>query len=111
MTSAAKRKGDAAEREIAGLLSDELGVMVRRKLGAGRADDEGDIGGLPAVTIEVKSYADITRAVREGLTDLAIEQGNAGTPFGVAFIRRPGGRWIAVQSVQQWCALYREAVA
>jgi hypothetical protein len=111
VTGAAKRKGDQAEREIAALLTDQLGSRVRRKLGAGRSDDEGDIDGLPLVTVEVKAFADVARGVREGLADLEREQANAGTPFGVAFIRRPGGRWIAVQSVEAWCALYREAIA
>jgi hypothetical protein len=41
MTAPAKRKGDAAEREAAALLHDLTGWPVRRKLGAGRTDDEG----------------------------------------------------------------------
>ena len=36
MANPQKRKGDAAEREAAQLLSDLLGLVVRRKLGAGR---------------------------------------------------------------------------
>ncbi len=111
MTSPSKAKGDRAEREIAAILADQLGINIRRKLGAGRTDDEGDLDGLANVTVEVKSYKDVGRAVRDGLDDVQREQLNAGTPFGVAFIRRPGGRWIAVQTVEQWCALYREAVA
>jgi hypothetical protein len=109
MTSASKRKGDQAEREIAHILTDQLGPLVRRRLGAGRRDDTGDLDGLAHTTVEVKAYADIARAVREGLTDCAAEQTNAGTPFGVAFIRRPGGRWFAAMTVEQWCAMYREA--
>lgn len=108
MPSSAKRKGDRAELEIAGILSDQLGVRVRRKLGAGRLDDEGDMEGLANVTIEVKSYADVARAVRDGLDDATREQTNAATPFGVAFIRRPGGRWFAALTIEQWCAMYRE---
>lgn len=111
MTSASGRKGSKAEREIAGILSDQLGVTVRRKLGAGRRDDEGDLEGLPDVTIEVKNYADVARAVRDGLDDAVKEQANAGTTHGVAFIRRPGGRWFAAMTVEQWCCLYREATA
>lgn len=111
MTGAAKAKGDRAERELARILSDQLGVNVRRKLGAGRADDTGDIDGLADVTIECKSYRDIGRAVREGVADCVVEQANARTPFGVAFVRRPGGGWVACQTVEQWCAIYREAIA
>lgn len=111
MANASKRKGDSAERELAGILADHLGVNVRRKLGAGRMDDAGDIDGLANVTIEVKSYRDIGRAIRDGIDDCEREQLNAGTPFGVAFIRRPGGIYVAAQTVPQWCAMYREAVA
>lgn len=111
MASTSKRKGDRAELEIAGILADQLGVNVRRKLGAGRSDDQGDLDGMPLVTVEVKNYKDVGRAVRDGIDDLEREQVNAGTPFGVAFIRRPGGRWIAVQPVEAWCAMYREVIA
>ena len=111
MTSSAQRKGDKAEREIAAILSDHLGVTVRRKLGAGRKDDEGDLEGLPGVTCEVKSYRDVTAAIRDGLDDLVREQANAGNALGVCFVRRPGGRWIAVMDVPGWCAWYREATA
>jgi hypothetical protein len=109
VTSPAKRKGDHAERELAGILADQLGIVVRRKLGAGRLDDEGDIDGLPDTTVEVKSFRDITRGLREGLDDSVREQANAGTTHGVAFIRRPGGRWFAAMTVEQWCTLWREA--
>jgi hypothetical protein len=111
MTNPQKRKGDHAEREIATILSDLLGVPIRRKLGAGRTDDEGDLEGLRDTTVEVKSFADVTRAIREGLDDLEREQVNAGTSHGVLFVRRPGGRWIAVQTVESWCCDYRERVA
>ena len=109
--NAPKRKGDAAEREIAGILADQLGLPVRRKLGAGRMDDEGDLEGIPDTTVEVKNYRDITLAVNAGLADCVREQANAGTTFGVAFIRRPGGRWFAAMTVEQWCALFREATS
>jgi hypothetical protein len=109
MTSAAQRKGDTAEREIAKILSDQLGVTVRRKLGAGRMDDEGDIEGLADTCVEIKSYRDIVRGLNEGLNDSVREQANAGTTHGVAFIRRPGGRWFAALTVEQYCTLWREA--
>lgn len=110
MANSAKKKGDSAEREIAGMLTAQLGTLVRRKLGVGRSDDTGDLDGLPDVTVEVKSYADVTRALREGLAEVVHEQANAGTTFGVAFVRRPGGSWVAAMTVEQWCALYREAI-
>lgn len=106
MSNPQKRKGDRAEREIAAKLSELLGVTVRRKLGAGRTDDEGDLEGLPGVTIEVKNYRDIAAGITRGLHDLERERANAATPHGVLFVRRPRGQWIAVMPVEAWCDLY-----
>lgn len=111
MTSASKRKGDAAELEIARILTEQLGGTIRRRLGAGRRDDTGDLDGLIDTTAQVKNFADITRAVREGLDDSTTQQHNAGTPYGVAFIRRPGGRWFAALTIEQFCAMWREATS
>jgi hypothetical protein len=110
MTSPQARKGKAAERELAHLLTEHLGVNVRRKLGEGRALDEGDLEGLRDTTVEVKNYADVVRAISDGLADLRREQANAGTTHGVCFVRRRGGRWLAVMDVDQFCTWYREAV-
>ena len=91
------------------LINNLTGWPARRKLGAGRQDDTGDIDGVPDCTIQVKSYADIGRGIREALHDLEAQRVNAGTTHAVAFIRRPGGRWIAVMTVEQWATLAREA--
>ncbi len=109
MTNPSKSKGDAAEREIAAHLNALTGWPVRRKLGAGRADDTGDLDGIPDCTAQVKNFADIGRGVREAIHDLETQRTNAGTTHAVAFIRRPGGRWIAVQTVEQWATSHREA--
>jgi hypothetical protein len=111
MANSAKAKGDRAELEIARLLHDLTGDPVRRKLGAGRLDDTGDLDGLTDTTAQVKNFADITRALREALHDLPTQQANAGTPYAVAFIRRPGGNWAACMNLEQWAALYRSATA
>lgn len=111
MANPAKRKGDTAELEAARLIAELTGWRVRRKLGAGRADDTGDIDGVPDTTVQVKNYANLTRAIREGLHDLRQQQTNAGTPFAALMARRPGGRWIVVMEPDQWVALIREATA
>lgn len=111
MTNPSKRKGDAAELEIARLLHDLTGDPVRRKLGAGRTDDTGDLDGLTETTAQVKNYRDVTRAVGDALHDLPTQQANAGTAYAVAFIRRPGGRWFAAMTLDQWASLYRSATA
>jgi len=111
VTNPAKRKGDKAELEIAGLIRDLTGWPVQRRLGAGRREDAGDLYGIPQCTAQVKNCRDITRAIREAMLELDRQQGHGGTDFGVAFIRRPGGRWLAVQSVEQWATSHREAIA
>lgn len=109
MSNPQKRKGDKAELEIAGIISDLLGYRVRRKLGAGRTDDTGDLDGIPDTTAQVKNYANITTAINHAMLELPVQQGHAGTTHGVAFIRRPGGRWIAVMSIEQWATYARES--
>ena len=110
VTNPQKRKGDAAEREIAAILADHLGLPVRRKLGAGRTDDEGDLEGVPGWTLEVKNFADVARGINKGLVDCEREQANAGTTHGAALIRRPGGRWFVVMTVEQFCTVVRETL-
>jgi hypothetical protein len=111
MAHPSKRKGDAAELELAKLLSERLGIDCRRMLGAGRQDDVGDLHGLDGWTVEAKNYSDVLAAIRDGLADLDREQANAGTPFGVVFVRRRGGRWLAVMDVDRWCDVYEETAS
>lgn len=109
MTTSAKRKGDRCELELAHQLHQLTGWPVRRKLGAGRRDDTGDLDGLPDCTAQVKAYADIGRAIRDGILELEAQHRNAGTTHGVLFVRRPGARWIAVQTLDLWATSHREA--
>lgn len=112
MTHPSKRKGDKYELEAAALLAELTGWPVRRKLGAGRADDTGDLDGVPETTVQVKGYpSDLLRSIRETLAELPAQQANAGTPFAAGLIRRPGGRWFAVLTLDQLVALIREATS
>lgn len=106
-----KVKGDRAELEVARLLADLTGWPVRRRLGAGRADDTGDLDGIPDTTVQVKNYRDITRAVAAVLAELPAQQANAGTTFAAGLVRRPGGRWFAVMDLDQLTTLIREATS
>lgn len=109
MTNSAKSKGDAAERAIAALLSAELGVDVVRKLGAGRAEDTGDLYGLEDTVGQVAWWPhNPLRAVREKPDQCVAQQLNAGATFGVSFIRLHGGVWRAVLTIPQWATYYRE---
>lgn len=109
MTHPSKRKGDAAELEVQGILRDHLGVPARRALGAGRLDDMGDIGNVPNTTIQVANYADIGRAIREKLPETVQQQRRAQSLFGALFCRRRGGEYVVVMTVEQFCTLWREA--
>ena len=108
MANPQKRRGDRGEREVAHLLSNLLGRTVRRKLGAGRADDTGDIHGLPDCVVQVKSYTDVLRAIREGLPAVELQRQNEGATHAVLFVRRRGGTYLAIQTPEQWCTMFRE---
>ena len=104
----AKRKGDKAELEVQALIRDHLGWPARRKLGAGRSDDCGDIDGVPDTCIQVKNYVDLSRAIREIELELPAQQERAGATFAVGFVRRPGGRYVVVMPFEQWATYARE---
>ncbi len=106
----AKRKGDRAELEVQALIREHTGFPARRKLGAGRLDDQGDIDGVPDTTIQVASYPDLVRAVRDKVPQCVNQQAVAGTTHGATFIRRTGGNYLVVLTVDQWAAYCREAL-
>ncbi len=111
MSHPSKAKGDRAELEVQTLIRDLTGWPARRKLGAGRLDDVGDIDGVPDTCIQVASYADLTRAVREKVPECVKQQERAQATFGATFIRRPGGRYLVVMTPEQWATYSREATA
>lgn len=111
MTNPSKRKGDKAELEVQGLLRDLLGVPARRKLGAGRADDTGDVEGVPDTVIQVVNYRDIAAAIREKLPESEQQRERAGATFAATFVRRPGGKYVVCLSPEQWATYVRESAA
>jgi hypothetical protein len=111
MAGASKRKGDAAELEAARIIYDLLGVPARRKLGAGRLDDCGDIDGVPDTTVQVVSRSTDVVAVgviRKPL-EVQAQADNAGTTFAATFVRVRGGKWRVVLTPEQWATYWREA--
>lgn len=110
MTSPQQRKGDKAEREVLNFLRDHLGDHLTRNRLAG-LEDRGDIGGVADCAIQVKSYADISRAMREGLVGAAEQKARAGVQWGAVFVRRPGGRYVVCMSPEDWVSMYREGTA
>lgn len=105
-------KGARAEREIAGLLADQLGYPIRRKLGAGRMDDEGDLEGFPdgCAVVQVANWADALRAVRQKPVEAEQQRINAGATFAATAVRLRGGSWRVVMTVDQFCTWAREAI-
>lgn len=110
MTSPQKRKGDVAELEIARILHDLTGWPVRRKLGAGRTDDEGDLEGIPDTVVQVANWADVNRAIRQKPVEAEQQRHNAGATFAVTLIRLRGGVWRAVLTPEQLATWMREAI-
>ncbi|MDH4280854.1 MAG: hypothetical protein OEW83_22535 [Acidimicrobiia bacterium] len=105
MANPSKRKGDRYELEAARLCTDLFGREVRRKLGAGRTDDTGDLEGINGLTIQVKAYRNISDGVQSALKDSPRNQANAGDPFGVAMVRIRGGGWAFVMTPEQFADL------
>ncbi len=104
-----KRKGDRCEREVQGILRDLLGVPARRKLGAGRQDDVGDIDNVPNTVIQCASIARLNTAIREKPLECEEQQARAGATFGATFVRLHGGSYRVVLTPEQWAAMWREA--
>ncbi len=104
-----KRKGDRCELEVQGILRDHLGVPARRKLGAGRHDDMGDIDGVPDTVIQCASIANLAAAMRVKPLECQAQQARAGATFGATFLRLRGGEYRVVLTVEQWAASWREA--
>lgn len=111
MTNPSKLKGDRAELEVQGLLRDHLGVSARRQLGAGRKDDVGDMAGVPMTTVQIANRKDLAQAVRSKPLECEEQRRRSGDPFAATFLRLRGGDYRVVMTVDQWCALWREAMA
>jgi len=109
VTNSQKAKGDRAEREAAALLDDLLGYGVRRKLGAGRQDDTGDLDGVPDTVVQVASWADALRAVREKPLGAEDQRLNAGVTFAFTMVRLRGGAWRCVLTPEQMATYVRES--
>jgi len=111
MANPQKRKGDAAEREAAQLLSDLMGLVVRRKLGAGRTTtaggDTGDLDGVPSHVIQVASWANTAAAARLKPDEAALQAEHAAALRALQPLRFRGGTWRVVLTPEQWAAYLR----
>jgi hypothetical protein len=110
MTGSAKRRGDQAEREAAAILVDLLGYPIRRQLGAGRQDDVGDLTGFPQTVVQVATWADVLRAVREKPVEAERQRERAGSTFVATMVRLRGGVWRIVLTPEQFATWARAAL-
>ena len=110
MSNPQKRKGDAAEREVAELIQSSLlacgcEVSCQRALGAGRKLDTGDIFGLRDHVVQVASWADTAAAASQKPRGATLQMINAKANFASTFIRFRGGSWRVVLTIDQWARL------
>ena len=104
-------KGKEAELEVVHLLRDLTGWDVRRRLQEGRWDDAGDLEGVPSCCVQVKWWAVPAEAEAAALRELPEQVKRARCPFGAAFIRHRGGRYVVAMTPELFVALLREATA
>ena len=102
MANPQKAKGDRAELEAAETLTNLLGVPVRRKLGAGRIDDTGDLDGVPGHVVQIANWADTAAAARVKPPEAEQQRRHAQADHAATLIRFRGGTWRVVLTLEQW---------
>ena len=108
-----RNKGATGERELAALLTEQLGFEVKRKLGQAR--DGGHDIEIGRFCIEVKrqerlAIEDWCRQVELSVTTSAEidSEGSIGSPVPVVIFRRSGQPWRAVVPLDWFCKAVRE---
>lgn len=112
MTSASKRKGSQAERDVVTYLQSVGWPYAERRL-AGSTTDRGDIAGVGAgaVCIEVKNHSRL--ALGDWIDQVEVETVHARANVGVCIHKRRGktsvGDWYATLPVHMLVTLLKEA--
>ena len=101
MSRSQRIKGSSGERELAGILTDALGITVKRKLGQAR--DSGHDIDLPHFAVEVKRRKRIA-----GLYDWLAQCQGTNTP--ALMLRADGKEWLAVLRLSDFIKLAREEI-
>lgn len=102
MANPQKAKGDRAELEAAAILTEALGLPVRRKLGAGRSDDTGDLDGVPGHVVQVASWKDAAAAAMVKPREAEQQRINAQADHAATLVRFRGGTYRVVLTLEQW---------
>lgn len=109
MAHPSKRKGDKGELEAAAICTELFGLPVRRKLGAGRKDDTGDLDGLPRHVVQIADWANIAAAVRIKPKEAEQQRVNAQAEHAATMIRLRGGEWRVTLTLEQWARYVKAA--
>ena len=95
-----RERGIRAEREACAILTEALGVDVRRRANEGIRLDIGDLVGVPDTTVQVSAVPDnptiIAKRATGKIVDVAAQAMRAGTAHAVVVLRVDGGHWRAV---------------
>src|SRR5690625_4924548 len=108
MASFSKNKGDRAEREAVEYLqqvADDLVVpRAQRMLGAGRADDVGDLRVLADVAVQVRNYKldSLGAALRSAAMDAVAQAANGDIPHALGLVPYPRARAGTVRWLASW---------
>ena len=100
-----KARGRRAERDVADLLAQHFQFADRKRQKG--SQDQGDVGGVPDLTIEVKDLASFNLA--KMVDEAMVEKENAGTRWCVAVQRRPKRNIreaYAVQPLEMFIEMY-----
>jgi len=100
----ARNKGAAGERELAGILTDKLGFVVKRKLGQAR--DGGDDIQVGRYRIEVKRRERIQIDQWSEQVEMAAQPGE----IPVVVYRRNGQPWRVVVPLEWFIEQVRETI-
>lgn len=112
MANASKNKGDRYELAAVKYIIETVPELVdakkpMRMLGAGRAEDVGDLSLFTDVAIQVKAVANMGQAVRSAVEGSVVQAANAKVEFALGMIpvqgaRKTGVNWLAATAVDRW---------
>lgn len=113
MANPSKAKGDRAERDAVKYLLETVPDLCMpksmRKLGAGRAEDTGDLYVFADVAVQVRAYkiTSIGAAVRSSALDSVVQAGHGDLDFALGMVPYPRARpgtvkWLACTTPEAW---------
>lgn len=109
MTTANARKGAETERMVAKYLVKQGFPLADRRLREGRADDQGDIDGVPYTVIQVKYVA--KPAMQSWVDDTLKQRDEADAPLCMLVVRVKGqaiGKWSAYMPSSYFIASFED---